>query len=255
MAKKKIGICALCRKERKLAQSHILPQLLYKQAFEWDKRIVEVSSTPEQYQQIYQAGIWEHLLCEHCDGDIVGHWESYFETEVLAPSDHVQECRADRFEIRNLNYTKVKLFLLSLLWRMSVTSRREFSNVKLNAEDEERIRQRLIDEDPGSPQHYACLLVTNPQFATAIARSFLVPSLRWTEGKEVIMFGIGPFLWSFFLTRKPSRSVMKNVAYLTADDTLPFFMESEITGSFLRSTWLELKESGNVERALDRLRK
>ena len=255
MAKKEIGICALCQEERELVRSHILPQLLYKHAFEEDDRIIGIGSVPDQYQPFYYSGIWKYLLCDHCDGKVIGPWEDYFEKKVLAPSDHVQKCGAGRLEIRNLDYPKVKLFLLSLLWRMSVTSRREFSSVKLDTEDEERIRQRLINEDPGPPHHFACLLLTNPNFATAISKSFLAPSLRKTQGKEVIMFGIGPFLWSFFLSRKPAQPVMKNLAYLTADGTLPFFLESKTTGSFLVSVWSELNASGNVERALARLKK
>lgn len=50
--------------------------------------------------------------------------------------------------LTNLPYRPLKLFRLSLLWRMSVSSLREFALVKLGPH-EERIRQMLLQDDPG----------------------------------------------------------------------------------------------------------
>ena len=247
---KKTGSCALCKQERKLVNSHILPQFLYEHVFGEDDRIVGVSSTSGTFVQLYQTGIWEPLLCEPCDTKIISPWEQYFKEEVLVPSDHVQECGGSRFEIRGLDYSQIKLFQLSLLWRMSVTKRREFDNVKLLAEDEENIRLRLLSEDPGPPHHFACLLVTNPQFVRQMAESFLAPTTRITSGREVVMLCIGPFFWIYFLTKNPPRKLKSNLAYITANGRMPFFMESRITGGYLAETWAELSSSGNVERGL-----
>ncbi len=62
----------------------------------------------------------------------------------------------DCIVLQNLDYKKFKLFLLSLLWRMSVTTLGFFANVSLGQKHEEKIRKALLDEDPLQPEDYPC---------------------------------------------------------------------------------------------------
>ena len=59
--------------------------------------------------------------------------------------------------IEGFDYAKMKLFLLSLLWRMGVSQLHFFSGITLGHQ-EKRLRRMLLDNDPGSAERYACQL-------------------------------------------------------------------------------------------------
>jgi hypothetical protein len=57
--------------------------------------------------------------------------------------------------VEGFDYVRMKLFLLSLLWRMGVSQPYFFNEVKLGFH-EKRIRRMLLADDPGSADQYAC---------------------------------------------------------------------------------------------------
>ena len=62
--------------------------------------------------------------------------------------------------MENLDYRRLKLFFLSILWRASISKREHFSNVKLSDYNENAIRQMLLDFDPDVETLYPIALNT-----------------------------------------------------------------------------------------------
>ncbi len=60
--------------------------------------------------------------------------------------------------IENVDYVRMKLFQLSILFRAGVSQRAFFSKVRLGPH-EEKIRKMLTDEIPGAPEAYGCVPV------------------------------------------------------------------------------------------------
>jgi len=94
----------------------------------------------------------EKLLCEECEGRI-----SRFETvgaklfqQPLPP--HSGSSKRIR-EYPSLDYGRLKLFFLSILWRTSVASDEFFRLVSLGPH-EETVRKMLLNEDPGPGEKY-----------------------------------------------------------------------------------------------------
>lgn len=101
---------------------------------------------------------YEPLLCAECENR-VARWEDY------AARVFNQKRKLDLtplpqglgYVIQDLDYHRLKLYLLSLLWRMGVSSLPEFRLVRLGPH-EERIRGMLLADDPGKANDYGCIL-------------------------------------------------------------------------------------------------
>jgi len=59
--------------------------------------------------------------------------------------------------IQEYNYCSLKLFFLSVLWRMSVSTRPSFAKVRLGPY-EAQIRDMLLRKDPGPPETFSIVL-------------------------------------------------------------------------------------------------
>jgi hypothetical protein len=155
------GICKLCGEPSELQYSHIIPEIFYDLIYDENpRRFRAISADPSKKIEYPQQGIREHLLCRKCEGKF-GQLENYVKRSFIdgkivdgkrMQAIQMQDC----IVLQNLDYKKFKLFLLSLLWRMSITTQDFFTNVSLGQRHEEKIRKALLDEDPLQPGDYPC---------------------------------------------------------------------------------------------------
>jgi hypothetical protein len=165
---KKIGTCALCKQQTELCKSHIVPELVYKHSNMFDEssktpslqqytvNLDDLKGTPKE-RRIF-TGAWEYLLCRKHE-DIFRDFESYVSkvtyakssdgslSERLTPIKTLERERLSVFE--NIEYKPFKLYFLSILWRASVSSHFMFKDFEMFADEEEKLRQMLLDENPG----------------------------------------------------------------------------------------------------------
>lgn len=59
--------------------------------------------------------------------------------------------------INGFDYSTIKLFLLSIIWRVSVAKQQGFQHINLGPH-EEKIRQMLLDLNPGKQSDYPCII-------------------------------------------------------------------------------------------------
>ncbi len=144
--------CKLCHLDKRLCQSHIVPESAYGSLYDNKHRFYEVSNVQKKLP-ILQKGLRESLLCKCCEQHL-NKYESYFADtwfqNQLIPTHVSKEIST----IRGLDYKRFKLFHMSILWRVGITSRKEFVNVNLS-NHEERLRQLIFDDDPGDPNQYS----------------------------------------------------------------------------------------------------
>ena len=62
-------------------------------------------------------------------------------------------------DIKGIDYKKFKLFLLSILWRAGISNLPIFRKVTLG-KHQEILRERILTNDPGSPDEYLCAIFT-----------------------------------------------------------------------------------------------
>ena len=110
--------CKLCHFEKKLCQSHIIPESAYGSLYDDKHRFKEVSNIQKKLT-IHQKGLRECLLCDECEQRL-NKYDSYFADlwyqNNAAPSNADQELIC----ISDIEYHRFKLFHMSVLWRAGV---------------------------------------------------------------------------------------------------------------------------------------
>lgn len=100
-----------------------------------------------------QDGPKEHLLCKDCEQRL-SQCEKYFMETVHRSKHGIDILQDDSIAvIANLDYRKMKLFLLSVIWRMGVSSLPQCQSVVLG-EHEDIIRLMILEDDPGESSKY-----------------------------------------------------------------------------------------------------
>jgi hypothetical protein len=143
--------CALCQTKSPLQKSHIIPEFFYTQVYEKNiHRFHVISTDPSKPEYFKQEGIYEKLLCKKCEQKFA-RWEKYTK-EAFGDDVGIKIIREGNiFKLSDLDYRTFRLFLFSLLWRMSVSKLDFFSEVSLGNKHEEILRLALLNEDPLEP--------------------------------------------------------------------------------------------------------
>ena len=188
-------VCKLCLRVRPLRDSHIIPEWLYAPLYDSKHRAISVNSDPGKSEQYIQKGIREKLLCEECETKL-----SLYETHAAKIARDIEVAKPDStgnfIIVEGVDYSKFKLFELSLLWRASVSSHQMFAAVKLD-EDEEKLRQLLLAGNPGESEDYGCMLLTFRNTKN-LHRIFWSPLNDKLDGERCIRFTTGSLYWYFF---------------------------------------------------------
>lgn len=219
----KKGLCKLCLQNKELCrESHIIPQFMYKFIAGDNNLIVFLDSKKSRfkYNGEYEGGI----LCQDCDTGIIGKLESYAADLLYgklpgtrAPKTELidgQECIVMGHE-QNYDYRRFKLFLLSVLWRASISTRPFFKQAHLPSDVEERIRLMILEDDPGEPDEYACFICLPPLEDGSNGKGFytsdmpiMSPVRVATNGMDICRFVIQGTHY-FFVISKPPAAVVK----------------------------------------------
>ena len=204
-----MGICKLCGEEKKLcSQSHIIPNFMYKNLFDEKNRIHKIQSKDGKIEQrgVCQTGEFEsNILCQNCDNVILGELERYASLILYDGHPKVIEQRKDIDGMKytycaELNYVQFKLFLLSILWRSSISSRSIFQEVNLGAH-EKKIRQMLLENNPGDQMDYPCLIMTYlnlDEFPNDVVGQ---PSQVRMSGGYLYKFMIGGIIYVYYISK------------------------------------------------------
>lgn len=147
--------CALCLNSTPLRNSHIIPEFQYKPIYDARHRMLIISSDADNHDRFARKGLREKLLCEKCEQHF-SKWENYA-CRVLFRNGAKLHSRSEKaVHLHGIDYPKFKLFLLSLLWRMSVAKGEFWKEVELGPL-EEKLRLCLLNSDPLSSSDYPCL--------------------------------------------------------------------------------------------------
>ena len=219
----KKGQCKLCLENKLLCkESHIIPKFLYKLLFEKNNFLIFLDKIAAHFRYTgeYEGGI----LCENCDNTIIGKLDNYAAGFIHGEFRQKLNSRIEVIDGHehlvieydpNYDYRKYKLFLLSLLWRASITSRPFFQQVKLSPETEEDLRRMILVGDPGEPEKYASFVFLPPLVsAPGGGRGFntlymptMSPIMAKNNAWELCKFIIEGMTFFFLISAPPGTNV------------------------------------------------
>ncbi len=154
------------------------------------RRLVQSSS--------YEGGI----LCADCDNKLLGGYERYGSLilydgheRTIQPTRYGPGLHAVRFG--ELDYRQFKLFLLSMLWKASISTLDDYQGVDLE-DSEDRVRLMLLDGDPGGPYDFGCVIIAMNHLDEIPSDLVAGPTSVQSENGQVFKFLINGLLYLFF---------------------------------------------------------
>jgi len=147
--KRKFGKCNLCLKENWLCKSHIYPKAFVNHLR--DKKVDNIFLVLSDIilKKSKQDGPKEYLLCEKCETHIKLYEDYYKEFFIDKKNISLKQIENGLIHISGYNYKKLRLFLLSVLWRTSITSLENW-HIELSTIDQELLRNAILNDIPGS---------------------------------------------------------------------------------------------------------
>jgi hypothetical protein len=203
------GTCRLCLRETELlSESHIIPNFLYKEIFDERHKLDKVKAeNPPKLISRPSSGEYEGgILCKACDNDVIGKFESYAKKVLFGGIPlKVERIRNEHgvefITFWGIDYAPFKLFLLSILWRASISTRDFFSEIKLGSH-ENHIRNMIINRDAKGKYDYPILLFTHRNNKAFPVEYIESPHKIHLFGKISYVFNITGIYYIFVISVK-----------------------------------------------------
>ncbi len=235
--------CKLCGENRTLCRSHIIPEFFFRPLYDEKHRLLRMSTVPDEATIYRQQGIYERMLCTDCEQRI-NDFEKHAKRLFFDDMEHLDTGNPNEIKIVNLNYSRLKLFQLSVLWRASVATDPTFSQVRLG-DHEDRIRSMLLQRNPGEPHEYGCIMFGLYTEEQGVFNALLPPERGRIEGHFCYRFVFGSCGWVFLVSRHTE--VFERKKYFIAKDgtvLMRFLPAKEVP--FIMSTVQDLARSGKL---------
>jgi hypothetical protein len=194
-------ICALCHQSKELMNSHIIPEFMYAHLYDEKHRFSVLTTASSGRDRTEQSGLREKLLCGPCElkfSRLEGYASLVFKEDVPGVA---MRSEGSVVSVTGVDYKKFKLFLLSILWRASVSTHKFFENVELGPH-QEKLQKMLIEERPGNHDEYACFiwrLHNSPDKAPGL---MMQPTKGRAYGIPIYNFILLGFRITFFVSSK-----------------------------------------------------
>jgi hypothetical protein len=245
--------CKLCKKEDRslLKKSHIIPNFMYRELFDDKHRFINATLNDLNNIKYFQSGIYEKkILCKKCDNEIFGNLEKYA-SGVLYNSNsnfkisiekHKSYDGLDFLHIKNINYQKFKLFLLSILWRASISKDIFFKEVELGPY-EETVRKLLINQNIFQEDVFRITMILFNNNINEEIDKFISPPRKFKKDLKTIYFFYICKLFYFFEISKNSGLEIFDKGNLSMNNTINIPIIYNVTfKSFLKKFYdLDLK--------------
>ena len=140
----KIGTCNLCGVKKKLIKAHLIPKFLFQElytGFSRRSRYPVKTSTGEYNSKI---------LCAECDNGRFSFFENFACKTLFYPKGTQPtfiEVKRGVYSLKNkVDYRKIDLFFISILWKYSISSQADF-NKSILGTYQDYAKQAILNEN------------------------------------------------------------------------------------------------------------
>ena len=216
-------ICKLCLQNKPLLKkSHIIPDFMHQGLFDQTHALHKIDLNDfKKSVKLYNGEYESNILCANCDNNIIGQYENY--ASIILYGGKLSKSEDITFQNRRnihgveltyckgIDYTKFKLFLLSVLWRSSISKREFFRNVSLGPY-EDKIREMILNSDPGEPLDFPCFISTYKNIKD-LPDGFIGQPKKYRTGNILgHTFFIGGFVYIFLVSKIKKPDWLSEVA-------------------------------------------
>gem|GEM_PF-2350021 len=203
--------CKLCLENEDIQKSHIIPNAFFKNTKNKGGKYIEVSKGGNKHDQV---SYHESLLCLSCEQKFSTEFEAYVIDFILRNPKKVginSVRTSTNLTLSNVDFRKLKLFQMSILWRAAVSSLDFYKHVKLDPYAIELLRANLNSLTPVEANVLPCFM--DRIFLDAPNDKTTLPDLQQSKmviinpkktvikalGVEFISFIFGGVEWRFHM--------------------------------------------------------
>lgn len=185
---------------------------MYKGLFDFNNGFYHIDIKDfSQSKKVYTGEFESNIFCYECDNVRLGKLETYAhrilyiekpnKSRNIKVQDQINQHGVVSTYVKGIDYKKFKLFLLSILWRSSISSRDFYEQVNLGPH-EEIIRKMLLSEDPGSHKEYPCFITTYLNSRKELPKDLITNPIRVKNNNGTrYKFLIGGLMYNFFVSQ------------------------------------------------------
>ena len=232
----------LCQQERPVIKSHIYPEWLYKTIYDQKHQYFVLSDNANSRRKTRLTGIYEKLLCGECEQKF-SRWEGYA-SDVFNNMNlkAIEDNR--RVVFKHVEYTPLKLFQMSLLWRASIVHRPEIPRMELGTHSD-KLRNMLMLEDPGEVYEYGSFGVW-PRTCQEIMSQTILPFERVPQRVDkhyAYRTVYGGLFWIYIVSSHVKESNFRKM-FLTKEGELQVFKDNGAAHRFMQKIATNWKNVG-----------
>lgn len=202
---------------------------MYKGLFGDKHKLAFVSLDNIQKHKFISTGIYERdVLCQKCDNEILGKLESYasraFYRKYFANDDLLKSFnerdQVNLFKsitIESIEYTRFKLFLLSILWRAHISKHPFFKDIDLG-KYADKIRMMILTNEPGGEEELQTMIAIAKSDKIPL-QSVIMPRYLRFDGNSSYIFFINNIFYHFNLSQHNKLSIFDK-GYIAKDNTM-----------------------------------
>lgn len=157
----KTGTCKLCNQVKNLVIAHIIPRSFSLRAKGQSKQLLEASEHDTKDVHYWQNGVWDdQILCEDCERKFQSGDDYGFQVLGNPPGNDAiprDDSEVQAFVVKNIDYSRLKLFVLGVLWRAGVSEQPFFARVQLE-KHESIIADMIRNQNPGCFDEFPVVL-------------------------------------------------------------------------------------------------
>ncbi len=186
------GVCRECGKTPTIA-AHIVPKAFARTIRGDNPHNIHVKVSENITRPTTQLGAYDsNILCASCDGRL-GLYDEYAIQFIRNYANIVQNVGDNFFISDDVNCELFSKFILSLLWRASISNHRDFSHIKIGKYEKE-IQDILFDRTPLCDlEAFDLMLMRFKSEKLDVEGMYSVPERGRFEGLNMWGFIIGGF--------------------------------------------------------------
>jgi len=152
--------CRMCLRDLPLVDSHIIPRSFYRIDHSDGQPTKLVSNVPGEHPKRIPIGEYDQIVCEECER-LFSPWDQYANELLLTAVENRRDVMNNGQVVAQLiqeyDYHNLKMFFLSLLWRISAATRPMFGSINLGPY-QEILRNLILNQNVGEIIDFSTLI-------------------------------------------------------------------------------------------------
>ena len=188
-------ICKGCNEDKPPVRSHIIPESFFRELRADEKTLKLVPTDKEKHVKRAPIGVYDQeILCAECERTFQD--VDDYACKVLVANQQLIELQDKGevvgYRIKDIDYSMLKRFVISVLWRASISSAEFFQKVRLGAL-ESKAKDLIWRKSAGSKHDFSFVLGKFTDTGTLSKAIFDPHPERWF-GKKYYRFYMGGYV-------------------------------------------------------------